>query len=83
MNNFLALRDQDIASFTGERETAVRTRVEKDLRTAEFVASIIELFGPVMADTLNVMSGGEPRLDEDDSPGDEPAGPGNNHDSTR
>ena len=84
MNSFLALRDYDIASFTGEREAVVRERVERDLRTAELVASIVELFGPVMADTLNVMGGGEPILDLDDDPfGEEPRGPSDNRDIIR
>ncbi|THH37717.1 hypothetical protein [Neolewinella litorea] len=58
MNSFLALRDQDLAAFTGERRTGIRKRVERELRTAEFIASIVELFGPVMADTVSVLSGG-------------------------
>ena len=85
MNSFLALRDDDIAAFTGEREAIVRERVERDLRTAELVASIVELFGPVMADTLNVMGGGDPVLDlQDDDPfGEEPPGPSDNRDIIR
>ncbi|PPK87703.1 hypothetical protein CLV84_0653 [Neolewinella xylanilytica] len=85
MNNFLALRDEDIASFTGERQAVVRRKVERELRTAEFIASVVELFGPVMADTLNVMGGGEPMvdLDDDDPFNDEPLGPGTNRDIIR
>ena len=85
MNSFLALREQDIASFAGEREAVVRERVERDLRTAELVASIVELFGPVMADTLNVMGGGDPLLDlhDDDPFGEEPPGPADNRDIIR
>jgi hypothetical protein len=64
MNSFLALREQDLAAFDEERRTRVRQRVERELHSAEFVASIVELFGPVAADTLNVMSGGQTLLDE-------------------
>ncbi|NJB86882.1 hypothetical protein GGR26_002659 [Lewinella marina] len=59
MNSFLALQDQDLAAFNGERRAGVRKRVERELRTAEFIASIVELFGPVMADTLSALSGGQ------------------------
>ncbi|MGB3801705.1 MAG: hypothetical protein WA952_17945 [Lewinella sp.] len=85
MNNFLALRDQDLAAFTGERQVTVRRRVERELRTAELIASVVELFGPVMADTLNVMGGGDPIVDlEDDDPfGEDPPSPGMNHDIIR
>ena len=65
MNAFLQLQDQDLQAFASERQHSVRQRVERNLRSAEYVASIIELFGPVMADTLNVLSGGD-RLPEDD-----------------
>ena len=65
MNAFLLLQDRDLAAFTPERSAAVRERVEKRLRTAEFVGSVIELFGPLLADTLNVMSGGDPFLEEE------------------
>ena len=86
MNSFLALREQELAAFTGERRSAVRHRVERNLQTAEFIASIVELFGPVMADTINVMGGGHGGLDtegyrtfeagDDDDPyGPPPAGP--------
>lgn len=76
MNNFLALREHDLASFTGERKAVVRRRVERELRTAEFIASIVELFGPVMADTLNVMGGGESLLTNEDDDFDEGPSPG-------
>ena len=71
MNNFLALREEDLAAFAGERELVVRKRVERELRTAELIASMVELFGPVLADTLNVMGGGDPLLvvsDEEEDP---------------
>ncbi|WP_116106324.1 hypothetical protein [Lewinella sp. IMCC34191] len=85
MNNFLALRDEDLAAFTGERQATVRKRVERELRTAELIASVVELFGPVLADTLNVMGGGDPilELDDDDPFGEEPSGPGMNPDIIR
>lgn len=81
MNNFLALREEDLAAFAGERQRVVRKRVERELRTAEFIASMVELFGPVMADTLNVLGGGDPLLvvtgGEDQDPfGDEDPAPG-------
>ena len=86
MNAFLQLQDQDLRAFAAERQHSVRQRVERSLRSAEYVASIIELFGPVMADTLNVMSGGKPLPEddylalhesEDDDPyGHPPPGPG-------
>jgi hypothetical protein len=59
MNSFLALREQDIASFDEPRRVAVRQRVERELRAAEFVGAVLELFGPVMADPLSVLGGGE------------------------
>lgn len=59
MNAFLQLQDQDLQSFSTERQHSIRQRVERSLRSAEHLASIIELFGPVLADTLNVMSGGD------------------------
>ena len=80
MNNFLALREEDLATFAGERQRVVRKRVERELRTAEFIASLVELFGPVMADTLNVLGGGDPLLvvsDQDEDPfGETDSAPG-------
>lgn len=86
MNAFLQLREQDLAAFTPERSTAVRQRVERELKTAEHLANIVELFGPLMADTLNVMSGGEPTTEpkeqvpylsfQDTAADDDPFGPG-------
>ena len=80
MNNFLALREEDLAAFAGERQRVVRKRVERELRTAEFIASMVELFGPVMADTLNVLGGGDPLLvvsgNDDDPFGEEDTAPG-------
>ncbi|WP_116125556.1 hypothetical protein [Lewinella sp. IMCC34183] len=87
MNSFLALRDQDLDAFTGERRRAVRSRVERNLRTAEFIGSLVELFGPVVGNTLSVLGGGqaaydgEPvlrtltQVDDDDPFGSPPAGP--------
>lgn len=66
MNNFLALRQADIADFSQNRQEVVRQRVETRLRSAEFIGNLIELFGPVMADTLTVMGGGQP-VDERES----------------
>lgn len=57
----MALREEDMAAFDEGRRLVVRERVEKSLKTAEFVAGVIELFGPVMADTLTVLVGGEAR----------------------
>ncbi|CAH0998717.1 hypothetical protein LEM8419_00063 [Neolewinella maritima] len=87
MNAFLLLQEQDVADFRGTRSRAVRQRVEGNLRSAEFVGSLIELFGPRLADTLSVLSGGTPSLvdeqylrlreGEDDDPyGQPPRGPG-------
>ncbi len=86
MNSFLALRDYDLTAFTPERRVRVQREVERDLRTAELIASIVQLFGPVMADTLNVMGGGDSLMNkadyltiretEDDDPfGAAPGGP--------
>ncbi|MCP9236953.1 hypothetical protein [Lewinella sp. JB7] len=86
MNAFQALQEQELTVFTEERRIKVRQRVERELRGAEFIGRLIELFGPVMADTVNVMSGGDPLVQdetylmlqeaEDDDPyGDPPAGP--------
>ena len=65
MNAFLLLQDEDLAAFTEERSTAVRERVEGSLRSAEHIGSIIELFGPLLADTLSVLGGGDPLLKEE------------------
>ena len=65
MNAFLSLRDEDLAAFTEERSTVVRERVEGSLRSAEHIGSIIELFGPLMADTLSVMNGGDSLLEDE------------------
>ena len=86
MNSFLALRNEELTAFSGERRQTVRRRVERNLRTAEFIASVVELFGPVMADTVNVLGGGQSMLegeslrtysetDDDDPFGAPPAGP--------
>lgn len=66
MNAFLLLREEDLAAFTPERSAAVRERVEQQLRTAELLGSIVELFGPRLADTLTVMSGGEEPTEGED-----------------
>ncbi len=65
MNPFLALREQDLTSFSPQHRARVRQEVRRSLRTAELIASIVQLFGPVMADTLSVMGGGDSFLEED------------------
>jgi hypothetical protein len=89
MNSFLALQAQDLAAFDEPRRRAVRERVERELKAAEFVGTVIELFGPVMFDTLNVLGGGKPRREEpelatfregeDNDPYGGPAFPGPGH----
>ncbi|MBB4079606.1 hypothetical protein GGR28_002231 [Lewinella aquimaris] len=87
MNSFLALQEQELTAFTEARQVRVRQRVERELKSAEFIGSLIELFGPVMADTVNVLGGGDPLVQdetylllqesEDDDPyGSPPPGPG-------
>ncbi len=82
MNSFLALRDQELTQFTGERRQKVRHRVERNLHTAEFIASVVELFGPVLADTMNVLGGGHSMLEGEklrilsETEDDDPYGPG-------
>lgn len=49
----------EIAEFEEQRLDVVRAKVEKRLRTSEFVGSVLELFFPKLADTLTVMMGGE------------------------
>lgn len=68
MNAFILLREEEQAAFTEERRAVVRRRVERELRTAEFVAGMFEMFGPVFADTLSVLGGSEekPLLSEED-----------------
>ena len=83
MNPFLALRDEELTVFDEDRRLVVRRRVERELRSAEFITSMVELFGPVLADTLTVLGGGEAAEREPDAPdyftvpddddGDEPA----------
>lgn len=58
-NSFLQLRSLEIAEFEEERLDRVRAKVEKRLRTSEFVGSVLELFFPKLADTITVMMGGE------------------------
>lgn len=67
MNAFLLLREEDLAAFTPERRVAVRERVEQQLQTAELVGNLIELFGPMLADTLTALSGGDPPTAEPDA----------------
>lgn len=90
MNAFLQLREQDLTAFSEQRSEVVRERVERSLHRAELAASIIELFGPVLADTLTVLSGatveelaaaghlpgGASRTQAGPAPDDEPYGPG-------
>ena len=59
-NAFLLLRDLELADFAVERQERVRVRVETQLKTAEFIGSVVELFLPLAADTLTTMAGGEP-----------------------
>ncbi len=66
MNSFLALQEQDLTAFNPEHRLRVRREVQRNLRTAEFLASVVQLFGPVMADTLSVMGGGDSLLQKED-----------------
>ncbi len=60
MNSFLALREQEVRAFVSERQDRVRDRVESRLRTIQFWGDVVELFVPVMADTVTSLAGGEP-----------------------
>ena len=90
MNAFLQLREQELTAFDEQRREVVRERVTRNLHRAELAASIIELFGPVLADTLTVLGGatvgelagtaqlpsGSPRSLSTPGDDDEPYGPG-------
>ena len=60
MNSFLALREQEVKTFVDERQDRVRARVESRLRTLQFWGDVVELFVPMMADTVTSLTGGEP-----------------------
>ncbi|MBC6996167.1 hypothetical protein QWY85_05060 [Neolewinella lacunae] len=90
MNSFLQLQDQDIQLFVSERQEKVREVVESRVKATHYIADIVELFFPRLADTLTVTLGGEAiepnpeyftiRDAEDQSTNspskDKPAGPG-------
>ena len=50
----------EVRAFVEERQDRVRHRVESRLRTLEFWGDVLELFVPVMADTVTSLTGGEP-----------------------
>lgn len=66
MNAFLALRDMEVQNFVDDRQDRVRANVEGRLRTIQFWGDVIELFVPMMADTVTSLTGGEPIEPEPD-----------------
>ncbi len=59
MKSFLQLQDQDIQLFVSKRQEKVREVVESRVKASHYIADIVELFFPRLADTLAVTLGGE------------------------
>lgn len=59
MNSFLQLQEEEINTFVKVHQDAVRQKVESRLSTYHFLGDVMELFFPMVADTITVMAGGD------------------------
>lgn len=62
MNSFKLLEDEDgLRLFQPERKERIRDKVQGRLETMRFLGTILEMYVPVMADTVTNLTGGEGR----------------------
>lgn len=95
MNNFKALQAKQMALFEKEKQKAVFERLNGTMDVFRFVGAIVEMYVPVMANTvigLTSADGGlgqdlfpeeEIPLDDGDNIPDKPRGPQGSEGSTR
>jgi len=86
MNSFKQLEEEQIKLFAERTEDRVRNKLEGTLDALRFFGAVLEIYMPLMADTVVTLTGGEPSLKTDDDepslppppvePDDKPRGPG-------
>lgn len=74
-NSFKELENTQITLFTPQREKRVFRKVKSAIGTLRFVGSIVEMFIPVMGDTITAMFGASQKKTPANQSGQVPRNP--------